>query len=71
MRPQTLNEIQANVFGFGKRLRAFSDNAERWRKLSTAYAKAGQFREADDAESNAIDIERGISQLHEWAILNG
>jgi hypothetical protein len=65
MRPMTLVEIQKSIFGFGKRLRAFTDNAERWRKISTAYAKLGFHREADDAESNAAELERAIEQLHE------
>jgi hypothetical protein len=65
MRPMTLGEIEKDIFGFGKRLREFTDNAERWRKISTAYANAGQFREADDAQSEAIDLERAIEQLHE------
>jgi predicted Zn-dependent protease len=59
----TLVEIQANIFGFGKRTKALHENAEGWRKLSTAYAKAGQFREADDAQSEACSLESEYTDM--------
>jgi hypothetical protein len=70
-KPKTLHQVNEEITAAypGRRIRAYGREAGRWMDLSSAYARAGQFREADDAETEAIMLQQAADELND-AIFN-